>query len=1064
MKRVVLVLLIAMASGLGTEAWSQVIGSREYGKNRVQYKNFDWFYYSTDNFDVYYYRGGKDYANVAIQYLEEEFDRITDVLGYAPYAKTKIFIYNSVTDLQQSNIGIDDEVFTVGGQTNFVKLRTEIPFPGTIEEFKRELVLRISRMLINDMMFGGSLADMFQSSYLLTLPRWFIEGAARYVAEGWSVEMDDFMRDLLRGNTVKKLSKIQGKEAEIAGQSLWNYIANKYGKSNISNVLNLTRIIRNEENSIASTLGLPFRQFLVDWQQYYKDASQRIESNYISPSESNIAVDSRPNVIYNQVKFSPDGSQIAFSENYGGKYTVYVQDIASGKKEGLLNGGYRVINQEVDYEIPLINWIDNENLGIVQAYFGKNYLVSINIATKKIQRKSLEKFDHVKDFAFNDNGRLAVLSADVNGSSDLYLVSMRRNAIRQLTKDKWDDITPKFLPGRDVLIWSSNRTKDSINHKVDDIAEVSSNYNLFLFDLDTTKTQYTRLTNTLSKDYKPKPDTYFETYYLSDQKGIFNLYHYNIFDSTFHQVTNFNSSIKNYDIHFDSNSIVFTMLQDGAEKVFLYNGYNLNNNIFTPQTLRKEIEQAKYLRERIQEETLNNPPVQEVEEVGDEELGGQEASGDFIDTDNYVFEEELEKRTATNNFSFLSNYRKLEKTTSVVGPLPYDTRFSADNVVTSFVIDPMRGFGILLETSMNDMLENHKFYGGIMAISDLKSGDIFGEYKFIKYRLDFKARYDRRVIFAEPDENGPTLQKYALNKFSLGASLPISNALRVDFTPYLATTRYLDLDFRTLSTTPPSFETDNSVTFLGSETSVVFDNSIIHGLNLYEGTRAKIGFKHYTGVTNSDRSFNNFYLDARHYQKIHRDIIFATRLFYGKFFGNNAPSYLLGGMNNWLFNDTESTGQNDPLRTETGVDNSNLLFTEFVTNLRGFNYNKFNGTDVILVNAELRLPIFKYLIRGPISSNFFRNFQMVGFYDIGSSWTGRSPFRRDNDVNTKVIAPEGSVFQATLNNSKSPWLQSYGFGIRTVLLGYYVKFDVAKPIEDFNVGDTRFYVTLGYDF
>ncbi len=1060
MIRAIVILFLLVVSTIDSPVNAQIIGSREYGKNRVQYKNFDWSYYSTDNFDVYYYRGGKNYANIAIKYLEDEFDRITDVLGYAPYAKTKIFIYNSITDLQQSNIGIDDEVFTVGGQTNFVKLRTEVPFPGTIEAFKRELVLRISRMLINDMMFGGSLADMFQSSYLLTLPTWFIEGASRYVAEGWSVEMDDFMRDLLQNNTLKKLSKIQGKEAEIAGQSLWNYIASKYGKSNISNVLNLTRIIRNEENSIASTLGLPFKQFLIDWQQYYIDASQRINNSYVPPSEANIAVNSKSNVIYNQVKFSPDGSKLAFSENYGGKYTVFVQDIATGKKEGLLKGGYRVINQEVDYEIPLINWIDDENLGVIQAYYGKNYLVSINIASKKIQRKSLEKFDHVKDFAFNSNGRLAILSADVNGSNDLYLVSMRRNAIRQLTRDRWDDITPRFLPGRDVLIWSSNRTQDSINFKVDNIEEVSANYNLFLYDLDTTKTIYTRLTNTLSKDYQPKPDTYYETFYLSDQKGIFNLYHYNIFDSTFHQVTNFSSSIKNYDIHFDSRSIVFTMLHEGSDKVFLYNGYNLDNNIFSPQTFRKEIEQAKYLRERIQQETLNAPKVKEdAEDETKEEI--EDNPEDFIDTDNYVFEEELENRTSTNNFSFLSNYRKLEKTTSVVGPLPYDTRFSADNVVTSFVIDPMRGFGILLETSMNDMLENHKFYGGILAISDLRSGDIFGEYKFIKYRVDFKARYDRRVILEQPED---ILQKYSMNKFTLGASLPISNSLRVDFSPYIATTRYLDLQFRTLSTTPPSFDTDNVVSFLGSESSIVFDNSIIHGLNLYEGTRAKLGFKHFTGISDSQRSFNNFYLDARHYQKIHREIVFATRVFYGKFFGNNTPSYLLGGMNNWLFNDTESTGQNDPLRTETGMDNSNLLFAEYVTNLRGFDYNKFNGTDVLLFNAELRLPIFKYLINGPISSNFFRNFQMVGFYDIGSAWTGRSPFRRDNDVNTKVIAPEGSVFQATLNNSKSPWLASYGFGIRTVLLGYYVKFDVAKPIEDFTVGDTRFYVTLGYDF
>ena len=41
---------------------------------------------------------------------------------------------------------------------------------------------------------------------------------------------------------------------------------------------------------------------------------------------------------------------------------------------------------------------------------------------------------------------------------------------------------------------------------------------------------------------------------------------------------------------------------------------------------------------------------------------------------------------------------------------------------------------------------------------------------------------------------------------------------------------------------------------------------------------------------------------------------------------------------------------------------------------------------------------------------------------------------------------------------------SYGFGVRTTLLGYYIKMDVAYPYEDLKKGSAKFYVTLGYDF
>lgn len=50
--------------------------SREvFGKNRIQYRQFDWLYLSGENFDVYYYDARKQVAQEALEYLESEFDR-----------------------------------------------------------------------------------------------------------------------------------------------------------------------------------------------------------------------------------------------------------------------------------------------------------------------------------------------------------------------------------------------------------------------------------------------------------------------------------------------------------------------------------------------------------------------------------------------------------------------------------------------------------------------------------------------------------------------------------------------------------------------------------------------------------------------------------------------------------------------------------------------------------------------------------------------------------------------------------------------------------------------------
>ena len=183
--------------------------------------------------------------------------------------------------------------------------------------------------------------------------------------------------------------------------------------------------------------------------------------------------------------------------------------------------------------------------------------------------------------------------------------------------------------------------------------------------------------------------------------------------------------------------------------------------------------------------------------------------------------------------------------------------------------------------------------------------------------------------------------------------------------------------------------------------------------------------------------------------------------------GNNPQNYLVGGMDNWLFNEFYNPPSNrpepSPVRNPSGSENSNILFADFV-DLRGYDYDEIRGRNVITFTTELRIPLFSYLTRGNITSNFVRNFQLVGFYDVGSAWNDFAPWERVNDQNTEVINTEGSPFVIVLNNFNNPWLQSYGAGLRTVLLNYYVKFDVARPIRNYETEDLKFYFTLGYNF
>lgn len=1062
--------LLVVLFFLTTNVWAQQ--SREtFGKSRVQYKVFDWRYFSTENFDIYFYKGGDKVAKDAAKYLEDEFERLTDIIGYSPYSKTKVFLYNSISDLQQSNIGINDATFSVGGQTDFIKSHVEIAHTGTIVGLKEELLLNVTRLLINDMMFGGSLTDMFQSAYLLNLPEWFIEGAAYYLAQGWSMEMDDYVRELVRSKKIKKVTKFSGEDAVLAGQSIWNFIAERYGMNSISNILNLTRIIRNEEKSISNTLGTDFKKVLLEWQAFYTTQAGHLQGTYIKPEDNlKIHAKNKKDLVFSSVRLAPHGRQVAYAENDNGRYTVKIHNFETKAETAILSGGYRVINQQVDKDVPLVDWIDENTLGIINYHKGSVTFWAYDLLTHSKIPTQLARLDQVKSMDFSGNGRLGILSADVNGQNDLYLLSVRRGRLRRLTNDQFDDNYAAFVPNTNTIAFSSNRITDSLTVKATEFDKLTDNFNLFFYSLDTTKQVLARITNTISKDVRPIPQSAYEIFYLSDQKGIQNVFKYSIVDSLYTQVSNYAYSLKDFDINFETGKMAYIMPDFDEEYLYLDPSPNLQRTIFTPQSKRQETIQAKFMAERRRQKQLeqkSEDPVvvdfREKEPVVDEDT-------DLIDTDNYVFDKEVDDDSGEQTESFLTRYRRLQTNKDIIGPLPYETRFSADNLVTSWVVDPFRGFGILVETEMNDLLEDHRFYGGIMAATDFRSGDVFAEYNYLKTPIDFGAKFLRSVIKQDVDAEGTLVsQQYNKNILEVSAAMPLNAKSKVAVKPFIALTKFENLDPNLVgqALTSASAPLRRNNNYIGAKVEYVFDNSIIRGMNLIEGTRGKASFSHYEGITDKERSFSRLSLDLRHYQKIHRDLIFATRAYYGKSFGRMPAKFMLGGMDNWLFNRTEQGGTNNPLRDEfskDNVENPDIFFAEFVTSLRGFNYNTFFGTDVLLFNAEIRFPIIKYFYRGPISSNFFRNLQFVGFYDIGSAWTGPSPFSSDNEVNTEIIERPNSVFRAEIQNFSSPWLQSYGVGMRTVILGFYMKFDLAWPIEDYRVQSPRLFATLGFDF
>jgi WD40-like Beta Propeller Repeat len=1033
-----------------------------FGKNRVQTQAVNWSVYISDNFEIYYYEGGQKHAKFATKLAESQFENISDLVGFTPYTRIRLFIYNSKSDLRQSNIDYHIQYYKAGGETSFVTHSVEIPFPGTNEDFIQELKYGIAKTLINEMMYGGSFKDVIQSSYLLSLPEWFVEGAAEYVARGWSIEMDDHVRDLFATGKVKTLRGLTGRDARFLGQSIWNYVGVQYGKNNIGSILNLTRILRNPENSITNTLGIPFQAFYREWKEYYYSmAAQVIENSDMPNDETRLIKKNKKDFRFNHVKFSPDGNFLVYSQNRSGKVEVILVDLITQKRKKIYSSGYIFNEDKVDFTLPILAWQNSDNLNLIDVQNNKFRRWTYKISENKMLKSRAFRFSNIHDISFNKNGTKMAISAENFGRVDIYVMTVRSGNIKRVTNDQFDDINPRFMPGTNKLVFSSNRTTDSLRIKPGNKSSLSDNFNLYLFDPAASTRRVEKLTNNYFQNHLPYPLNENEILFLSDLNGILNLYLLDRNERVQRQLTDYQQNIRYFDAEPGTGQWAFRIMNGGSELIYLQNLPDLSHSIAEHETFRNTwiVEGKKYglnddSRSQHNLIQLNKTLKREPEAVDPED----------INFDDLIFESEKKEKSLADiakKDSEIDILQKLERNEEaaiqILGPYEGQNRLRAENIITALVCDNLRGLGGVLEYGLSDMFGNHKFKLGATIFFDLKSNDLYAEYRYLKNRFDYGFKYSRKTIFYPISEQSSIFHNYSMNQGEFTVSLPITEAFRISMTPFYSNTKYENISLIPVS--------DFTTNYLGYNFEMVFDNSSETGINMNQGTRVKIGFKEYKGVQASHKNFGNFSIDLRNYFPIYRQLVLATRFSFGKFFGKAPKNYLLGGMDNWFItSERVAQGPLEEMDLNGALfNNEDLLFMEFATALRGFPLNYAFGENFGLINVELRFPIFQFLSTKPISSSFFRNLQLVGFTDVGSSWTGRSPLSNENSFNTEVIDATG--FQIKTRNYTSPYLIGYGFGLRSTMFGYYVKFDVGWGIENYQVReDQMYYITLGYDF
>jgi Tol biopolymer transport system component len=1073
---VLLVVLIFFGVSKPLKAQFYNGSNMQFGKNRVQFRDFFWTYYRFDDFDTYFYLNGKNIAIYLSKYADQEIPLMEEKLGTGLSKKIKFVLFNNLTDFKQSNIGIyqeNDQMNNVGGTVKIIGSRVMVYFDGNYKHFEREIRSAIAQVLINDMFFGSTFGQQVKSSIFGSLPEWYQKGLISYLAEDWDVDIDNKVRDGILSGKYKKLKNLSGEDAAVAGHSLWRFIAKRYGKTTITNIIMMTGSSSNIKKGFLYVLGIPYDKLIKEWLDFYTNEYKQFVENKNEPRNSPRKIKYKEDVVVGEPHINPLGNILAYTTNERGKYKIFLYDLKRNKKHRIFRRG-TMSNTKTDYSYPLLAWHPTGMLlSFVIERKGLVWLYMYNLKDKKFVRQRIYGVQKVTDMAYSDDGKFMVMSAVQKGKPDIFVFNIGAGSFDRITNDYYTDLNPRFINNSTKIIFSSNRLNDTLGIDMPDgMVEQPDNFDLFVYDYKTRNKVLKRITKTpLANELRPEEVDYNVISYLSDENGIYNAYmaavdsavvsvdtivHYRYF-VTNKVLTNYNRSIIDQHVSKNAHKKALIFYKDGFNRIYIDEvpdfdyaesvSLTMTNYMAQKkQDYEKLIAKIKSEQHKVDEKEKQEEQLKEAEDEWKRKL--KRFSLVYVDDKgNEVIgkpkKEKVLKIDNNGQLIVVDDVQDEEEKLKIPVRRNYYTEYYIDNMVSQVdftylnysyqpftgrggVINQYPGFNINFQIGVTDLMNDHRLLGGVRLNFSLINNEYFASYSNLKKRLDRELIFHRNTVEGQAGYNYLNIHTHEL--FYV-LKWPFSEALSVRGTFHYRNDAYVSMATDMISLlTPTHYEN-----WGGFVASLVYDDTRSLGLNLYRGWRWKIFAEYNQLLKKGMDNLIVFGFDFRNYLRIHRNFIWANRLAGSASMGNNKLLYYLGGVDNWIA----------PRYDHAPIDpREHYGFQTLATNLRGHYQNIRNGSNFILINSELRFPVFQYFSKAPISSGFVRNFQLVAFGDIGTAWSGLSPYA------PFTYYVDGGPYHISVEVQKEPLVGGFGFGARAYLLGYFIRGDVAWGVED----------------